>query len=98
MLAGEQITLERTRVPLIYFTLTHCRWESIMPKKPNEDGFATANDAGRDVTSKNVVRLFPRSDGDTTSIAIGANVTPRSTRPTSYELTDDDDDPGPSAA
>jgi len=68
-----------------------------MPKEPNEDGFATANDAGRDVTSKNVVRLFPRSDGDTASIAIGANVTPRSTRPTTYELTDDDD-PGPSAA
>ena len=69
-----------------------------MPKKSNEDGFATANDAGRDVTSKNVVRLFPRSDGDTTSIAIGANVTPRSTRPTAHELTDDDDDPGPSEA
>ena len=98
MLAGEQITLERTRVPLIYFTLTTADRNQFMPKKPNEDGFATANDAGRDVTSKNVVRLFPRSDGDTTSIAIGADVPPRSRRPTSYELTDDDDDPGPSAA
>jgi hypothetical protein len=29
---------------------------------------------------------------------IGANVTPCPTRPSAYELTDDDDDPGPSAA
>jgi len=41
-----------------------------MQKKPNEEGFAVANDADRYTPSKNVIRLLPRRQRGAASTAV----------------------------